>query len=84
LGRQDEAEEILDRLERESSEHYVRSEVLAMGYAAVGDLDKAFASLERAFQAKSGGLVYLHIDPGYAPLRDDSRFAELVERIGLK
>jgi serine/threonine-protein kinase len=84
LGRQDEAEEILDRLERESNEHYVRSEVLAMGYAAVGDLDKAFASLERAFQAKSGGLVYLHIDPGYAPLRDDSRFAELVERIGLK
>ena len=56
LGRRDEAEEILARLEEESRQHYVRAEILAMGYAAVGDLDRAFASLERAFQARSGGL----------------------------
>ena len=84
LGRQDEAEEILERLERESTEHYVRSEVLAMGYAAVGNYDRAFECLERAFQARSAGLINLHIDPGYAPLREDPRFRELVDRIGLK
>ena len=65
LGRQDEAQEILGRLEEQSKQQYVRSEVLAMGYAAVGDFDKAFASLERAFQARSAGLIYLHVDPGY-------------------
>jgi hypothetical protein len=55
-----------------------------MGYAALGDFDSAFASLERAFQTRSAGLIYLHLDPGYAPLRQDPRFAELVRRIGLR
>jgi len=55
-----------------------------MGYAAVGDLDKAFASLERAFEARSAGLIYLHVDAGYQPLRADPRFTDLVGRIGLR
>ena len=84
LGRREEAEEILQRLEEESRHQYVRAEILAMGYAATGDLDRAFACLERAYQARSAGLVYLHIDPAYAPLRGDPRFGELVRKIGLK
>jgi len=84
LGRREEAEEILARLEEESRRQYVRAETLAMGYAAYGELDRAFACLERAYDARSGGLVYLHIDPAYAPLRGDARFGDLVRRIGLK
>jgi serine/threonine-protein kinase len=84
LDRREEAEEILARLEEESRQHYVRAEILAMGYAALHDFDRAFACLERAFQSRSGGLIYLHIDPGYKPLRDDPRFADLVRRIGLR
>ena len=76
--------EELARLAEESRQQYVRAEILAMGYAATGDLDRAFACLERAYQARSAGLVYLHIDPAYAPLRGDARFADLVRRIGLK
>jgi serine/threonine-protein kinase len=84
LGRPDEAEEILTRLEDESKRQYIRSEILAMGYAAVGELDKAFASLDRAFEARSAGLIYLHVDPGYEPLKHDPRYDLLVARIGLK
>jgi len=84
LGRRDEADAILTRLDEESRHHYVRAEYLAMGHAAMGDLDRAFASLERAYQARSGGLIYLHLDPGYEPLRNDARYRELVVRIGLK
>ena len=83
LGQRDEADAILARLEEESRQQYVRAEFLAMGYAAVGDLDHAFASLERAYQARSSGLIYLRLDPGFAPLRSDPRFADLVNRIGL-
>jgi len=83
LDRTDEAEEILARLEEESRQHYIRSEILAMGYAALGNFDKAFESLERAYQTRSAGLIYLHLDPGYRPLRGDPRYDELVERIGL-
>jgi serine/threonine-protein kinase len=84
LGRRDEAEAILSRLDEESRQQYLRAEILAMGYAAVGDFDRAFAYLERAYQARSAGLIYLHLDPGYAPLRGDARFGDLVRRIGLK
>jgi TolB-like protein/Flp pilus assembly protein TadD len=84
LGRRDEAEEILSRLEEESREHYVRSEIMAMGYGAVGNFDKAFACLERAFQVRSAGLIYLNVDPGYKAMHADPRFQELVQRIGLK
>ena len=62
----------------------MRAESLAMGYAAIGDADRAFLSLERAFQARSAGLIYLQIEPGYQPLRKDPRFGELAGRIGLK
>jgi adenylate cyclase len=84
LSRHEEAAEILARLEEESRHQYVRAESLAIGYAAIGDADRAFLSLERAFQARSAGLIYLQIDPGYLPLRNDPRFEELAQRIGLK
>ena len=84
LGRREEAEEILARLEAESRQQYVRGEYLAMGYAALGRYDDAFAALERAYQARSAGLIYLHLDPGYEPLRADPRYQELVRRIGLR
>jgi serine/threonine-protein kinase len=84
LDRRDEADEILARLEEESRQHYVRAEILAMGYAALGDLDRAFQCLERAFQTRSAGLIYLRVDPGYKPLRDDPRFDDLTGRIGLR
>ena len=83
LNRREEADEILARLEAESQQQYVRAEYLAMGHAAVGNLDRAFEALERAYQARSAGLIYLHLDPGYEPLRGDPRYKELVRRIGL-
>ncbi|MBE0593911.1 MAG: hypothetical protein IH616_16080 [Gemmatimonadales bacterium] len=55
-----------------------------MGYAAVGDFDRAFARLEQALQARSAGLLYVHLDPGYAPLRDDPRFAGIVSGVGVR
>jgi tetratricopeptide (TPR) repeat protein len=84
LNRLEEAAEILARLEEESRHQYVRAETLAMGYAAIGDADRAFLLLERAVQARSAGLIYLQIEPGYLPLRKDPRFGELARRIGLK
>ena len=55
-----------------------------MGHAALGNLDGAFESLERAYQARSGGLIYIHLDPGYDPLRADARYTDMVARIGVR
>jgi serine/threonine-protein kinase len=84
LDRREEAEEIMNRLEAESRQQYVRSEYLAMGHGALGNMDKAFESLERAYQARSAGLIYLHVDPGYEPLRGDPRYGEMIARIGVR
>ncbi len=84
LGEREEAEAILRRLEGQGAKQYVRAESLAMGYAATGDLDRAFLYLERAFRERSAGLIFLHVDTGYHPLRGDPRYAELVDRIGLR
>ena len=84
MGQQEEAQAILERLEKEGQEHYLRSEVLAMGYAAVGDFDGAFAGLEQAVRSRSGGLIFIHLDPGYEPLRTDARFARIVEQVGVR
>jgi serine/threonine-protein kinase len=84
LDRIEEANEIMTRLEEESKRTYMRSEVLAMGYASLKDFDRAFRCLEKAYQARSAGLIYLHIDQAYKPLRTDPRFTTLVGRIGLQ
>jgi eukaryotic-like serine/threonine-protein kinase len=84
LGEREEAEAILGRLVSQAASQYIRAESLATAYAAVGDLDRAFACLEQAFTARSAGLIFLHVDPGFAPLRGDPRFTALVQRIGLK
>ena len=84
LGETEEAAAIMERLEAQARSEYLRSEVLAMGHAALGDFDKAFDALERAVDAHSAGLIYLHLDPAYAPLRSDPRFTAMVKKIGLR
>jgi tetratricopeptide (TPR) repeat protein len=84
LGQEEEAAAILERLEQEGKEHYLRAEIVAMGYTAVGDLDRAFACLDEALQARSAGLIYVHVDPSYEPLRSDPRLAELSRKVGVK
>jgi tetratricopeptide (TPR) repeat protein len=81
-GRHDEARRILEELE--DGDEYVRSEFMAAGWASLGDLDRAFAALEQAYRDRSAGLIYLHVDPSYDPLRQDERYRELVGRIGLR
>jgi serine/threonine-protein kinase len=84
LDQREEADAIMQRLEDESKRQYVRQEVMAMGYAALGEVERAFACLDRALAEHSAGLVYVHIDPGFDPLRADPRFAALVGRVGVK
>jgi adenylate cyclase len=82
MGRRDEARRILEELD--AGDEYIRSEFMAAGWAALGDLDRAFAALEKAYVDRSAGLIYLHVDPSYDPLRRDPRYHELVQRIGLR
>ena len=52
-------------------------------YAALGDKDKAFELLNKAYEERDMQLVSLKVDPTLDDLRDDARFAEIVQRVGL-
>jgi serine/threonine protein kinase len=47
------------------------------------DLDRCFAAIEIAIEAREPWLVMLRVDPMYAALRGDPRFEQLCQRIGI-
>ncbi len=57
---------------------YQRAQILAQW----GERDAAIALLEEAQNVGDSGLVYTRNDPLLDPLRDDPRFAKLLNRIG--
>ncbi|PYT95567.1 MAG: hypothetical protein DMG38_26775 [Acidobacteria bacterium] len=62
---------------------YVSSCQVALVYLGLRQNDRAMKHLEHAFQEHSTLLVYLKMDPRFDPLRSDSRFQDLLRRIGL-
>jgi hypothetical protein len=55
---------------------------VAEGYASLGEKDKAFLWLERAYQ-EHGSLLFIKSEPAFDYLRSDARYAELLRRMGL-
>jgi serine/threonine protein kinase/TolB-like protein/tetratricopeptide (TPR) repeat protein len=80
-GEIDNAQMILEELE--TGENYVSPAELAVLYTALGEYEKAFSSLEKAFNLHDLQLQYLGTDPAFNSLHDDARFADLLKRIGL-
>ena len=56
---------------------------LALMHLRLGEKEKAFVWLERAYQSHAGDLIYLNVEPQYDPIRNDPRFQDLVSRVGL-
>ena len=56
---------------------------IASFYARVGDLDRAFAWLEKSYASRSARLTHLKVDARYDNLRADARFADMLRRVGL-
>jgi TolB-like protein/Flp pilus assembly protein TadD len=81
-GRKDEARTILGEIQERSKRAYVPSYFSALVYAGLGDQDRAFEWLERAYQERSTVLAYLQLDPRLADLRGDPRFSDLLRRVG--
>ncbi len=85
VGRKAEAERILRDLERKSNETSASPYTMATIYAGLGENDKAFEFLEKAYSQKSLGIpLSLSSDLVLESLRPDPRFQNLLGRIGLK
>ena len=82
-GKRREAEDIIRRFREISKTEYVMAYHLALIYAALGEKDKAFAELEKAFAERDYLLPRIKVEPFLDPLRDDPRFQDLIKRMGL-
>jgi len=82
-GRETEARKILAELQKLSEHGYVQATDLALVHAGLGDKDKAFAWLDKAYEERSFSLINLKVEPRFDSLHSDPRFADLLRRIGL-
>jgi len=61
----------------------VSPRLVAVIYARLGDKDQAFNWLEKAYEEHDALLPFLNVNPMFQPLHSDSRFQDLLRRIGL-
>jgi tetratricopeptide (TPR) repeat protein len=78
-----EARKMISELQKQVQSTGIGRYEIALVYAGLGEKDEAFAWLEKSFAVRDKGLTYLKIDPCLDPLRSDSRFQDLVRRVGL-
>jgi len=83
MGREAEARKMISELQKHVQNTGIGRYEIALVYAGLGKKDDAFAWLEKSFAARDKGLTYLKMDPPLDPLRSDSRFQDLVRRVGL-
>ena len=83
-GKKTEAEKILQDLKRKAKQTSVSPYTMATIYAGLGENDKAFEFLEKAYSQKSLGIpASLKSDLALDSLRPDPRFQRMLRRIGL-
>ena len=83
MGRRAQAQAELERALELSHGKTVSSGAVALTYAALGDKDKAFLWLEKAYAENSSFMTSLKFWSVFDPLRSDPRFADLLNRVGL-
>ncbi len=79
-NRPDKARALVDEI---SGEPFALAYLLATIYASLDEHDRALDWLERAYADRDFQLVSLKVDPAFDPLRSNTRFQNLLARIGL-
>ena len=78
-----EVKKVLDQLKERSQQTYVQPSLIAVIHAGLGDKNQAFDWLQKAYEDRSAGLLYLKVDPAFDSVRSDPRFLDLLRRVGL-
>jgi eukaryotic-like serine/threonine-protein kinase len=82
-GRRTEARQVLDQMDKLAKQKYVPATYRARIYVGLGEKERAFEWLEKAYQEHSL-LAQVRVDPTWDPLRSDPRFADLLRRMNLQ
>ena len=84
-GKQHDYRQILEELQKRSSEKEKRTQyALALLYAGIGEDQKALDWLELAYLEKEIELIWLNVEPVFQPLHMQVRFKSLLSKVGIK
>lgn len=83
-GKRDEALAILREVQANYDKHLALGADVAAVYTGLGQKNEAFAWLEKDFQAREARLARIRYQLPFESLRSDPRFADLLQRMGLK
>jgi len=82
MGNNAEAQKAIQKL-NQLPEQNVENYPVAIVYAGLGEKERAFKWLERAYKVHDSSMVFVKVDPLLDPLRSDPRFQDLLRRVGL-
>lgn len=80
-GRKTEAERNWQRLQKLSRQRHVSPYYMAFARSSSGRVDDVVAWLDKAFQEKSGWMLYLKLEPAFDAVRNDERVAKLLAMV---
>jgi len=75
---------VLKQLKELSASRYVSPYLMSVLFLSLGEESKAFEWLEKAYEQRAEWMIYLSVDPRFDRLREDSRFTDLLQRIGFQ
>ncbi len=82
-GKKREARDLLSKMLEKSKRHYISSYFMARIYAGLGDKERMFQALEKAYEDRSDYLLQLKTDPIFDGWRTEAKFTDLVRHTGL-
>jgi TolB-like protein len=82
-GQKDKARAILRKVEGAGGDQRVSPYDLAYLHAGLGERDRVFELLERAYAQRDPNLPFIGSDPRSEPIRGDPRFRDLLKRMKL-
>ena len=82
-GEQERARELLRELIEERRRDYFPNFLIALVWVGLGEHERAFEWLEKAFVHRDSLLPVLEVDQVWDPLRSDPRCTDILERMGL-
>ena len=80
-GEKEDAENMVELLLEKSAEEYVSPFWIAAVYTGLGEKNKAFNWLEKAYHEKDCYMVFLKVIPIFDSLRSDQRFIALLKKM---
>jgi predicted Zn-dependent protease len=83
-GKLEEAKGILEELKGRTQKQYVSPYMLARLYGALGDTDKFFEFMNRAYEEKSDWLVKIKDEPAMDRYLSDPRYRALLKKMGME